>query len=482
MKLTNEQQNAVDEFLTERDVKVVAYAGAGKTSTLVAMANADENRGGLYIAFNKRIAEEADQKFPFNVRCSTAHSLAWRVISKQYEKEKMSKNPRMADAGVRQFSWASPANSREVVARTLRNFMQSDRSELTARDVPNLLNMGFVQAADDNADKAMRREVARTALEVWERMVDRRNRLPLGHDGYLKLWAMSKPTIPTDVLFMDEAQDLNPVLVGVVEKQNCQVVSVGDPHQQIYEWRGAIDALERLDGKRCRLTQSFRFGERIATEANRMLVKLGETHPLQGTEEVDWTGSYKKEEPILHVNAILCRSNGGVIRHAADAFDNEKEVFIPGGVEELKAWVQDAARLDAGLPAYPGELMGFKNWTEVKEFAQTVDGSHLAVFVRLYEDYGEKELLRILNRVLKEPDDRALTISTTHKAKGLEWDSVAISEDFMIGASENDGSRKKVPASQVRLLYVAMTRAKAQLYMPSGLLYAYESADVTGLK
>jgi hypothetical protein len=44
-------------------VKVKAYAGAGKTSTL-RMAAELRPRRGLYLAFNKEIANEAARKFP----------------------------------------------------------------------------------------------------------------------------------------------------------------------------------------------------------------------------------------------------------------------------------------------------------------------------------------------------------------------------------------------------------------------------------
>lgn len=485
MKLTNEQQIAVDEFETERDVKVIAYAGAGKTSTLVAMANADEARGGLYIAFNKRIAEEADAKFPFNVRCSTAHSLAFRAIRNQYEMDKLTKNPRMTDAmGSGSIGAISGANSRELVARTLRAFMQSSDAQISNRHVPNLEKLGFVGGDTSDAQaKALKGECVRWADKIWERMINRNNRLPMGHDGYLKLWALGKPSIPADVLFMDEAQDLNPVLIGVLKRQNCQVVAVGDSHQQIYDWRGAVDALELLDGKRCYLTQSFRFGPEIAEQANDVLRMLGETKPLHGAGRPGTLTPYQKGEWAgQRAEAILCRSNGGVIANAAQAFDNDLDVYIPGGVEELKSWVQDADMLQGGYPARPGELMGFASWDAVKEFSGTLDGSHLSVFVKLVENYGCAELRRILDRVLKSPDDRALTISTAHKAKGLEWDSVALDEDFMIGAAESDGGKKKVSASQVRLLYVAMTRAKHHLQMPKGLISAYHYAEVTGLK
>ena len=79
MQLTDEQTRAVDLFRTSRSLKVHAFAGAGKTSTLTAMARTTRRRG-LYLAFNKAIADEARGKFPDTVDCRTTHSIAFRAV------------------------------------------------------------------------------------------------------------------------------------------------------------------------------------------------------------------------------------------------------------------------------------------------------------------------------------------------------------------------------------------------------------------
>lgn len=66
----------------------------------------------------------------------------------------------------------------------------------------------------------------------------------------------------------------------------------------------------------------------------------------------------------------------------------------------------------------------------------------------------------------KNSDDEALTISTIHSAKGLEWDSV-----FIIGAvdgrfpSAYSFNSEEEMDEELRLMYVAMTRAKNNLYI-----------------
>lgn len=66
----------------------------------------------------------------------------------------------------------------------------------------------------------------------------------------------------------------------------------------------------------------------------------------------------------------------------------------------------------------------------------------------------------------KNSDDEALTISTIHSAKGLEWDSV-----FIIGAvdgrfpSAYSFNSEEEMDEELRLMYVATTRAKNNLYI-----------------
>lgn len=79
--LTREQAAIVEAAPKLRPgecLRVIAFAGAGKTSTLRAVARAMDGRRGLYVAFNKSIAQEARARFPDTVRCQTMHSVAGR--------------------------------------------------------------------------------------------------------------------------------------------------------------------------------------------------------------------------------------------------------------------------------------------------------------------------------------------------------------------------------------------------------------------
>ncbi len=81
-------------------------------------------------------------------------------------------------------------------------------------------------------------------------------------------------------------------------------------------------------------------------------------------------------------------------------------------------------------------------------------------------DVGSHEEFKGERRLFEQNKEEALTLTTIHQAKGLEWEAV-----FIIGFCEYDFPHAKALASpesleeERRLLYVAVTRAKATLYI-----------------
>ncbi len=106
----------------------------------------------------------------------------------------------------------------------------------------------------------------------------------------------------------DEAQDADPLMLGILLKQrNTQVIYVGDAHQQIYAWRGAVNAMQQLPLPESRLTTSFRFGEEIAFNANALLGAFNETVPLLGNPHAQFQSG--QQAPYQNAGCYLCRTN-----------------------------------------------------------------------------------------------------------------------------------------------------------------------------
>ena len=93
-------------------------------------------------------------------------------------------------------------------------------------------------------------------------------------------------------------------------------------------------------------------------------------------------------------------------------------------------------------------------------------------FVALVQKYGPKALWAAIKRSAPSEELGDVTVSTAHKAKGMEWSSVFVANDF---AQAGD---QMLPRSEAdaRLFYVAITRAKNTLSVNPDLLAAYSNA------
>ncbi|XFB06474.1 UvrD-helicase domain-containing protein, partial [Azotobacter salinestris] len=132
----------------------------------------------------------------------------------------------------------------------------------------------------------------------------------------------------------DEAQDINPVIAGLLAQQAAYgmgVVVCGDGHQMLYRFRGAVDALDApwlADAEVHYLTQSFRFGPAAAHVANMLLHFKGERRQLAGLGQQ--TRIAKTLPADLEHWAILCRTVVGVIEAALAWVETGAKIFWVG--------------------------------------------------------------------------------------------------------------------------------------------------------
>jgi hypothetical protein len=470
---TDEQYEALARFKTGRSMKINAFAGTGKTSTLTLLAHS-RTSSGVYLAFNRSIANEAKGKFPKNVDCRTTHSIAWRTVQPAYRfssgkmQAKLFANQLADVLALKDHTFGSTfaltsTQRAHLIIRTVIRFCQSDREKIELDHVPaygRLLGLpqSIINEIKDNTLSFSR--------NVWRQMIDPRSQMPLGHDGYLKLWALGHPKFSADFILLDEAQDTNPAVLGVLKEQQTQIVYVGDRHQQIYEWRGAINAMQKIVvPEEAYLTQSFRFGKAIADVASKIIATLGEKRLLRGNPGVQsQIGFYGGK------TTILARTNATVLREVLGTLSRNERPHVLGGVEELKRLVRDVFELKEGKPGVSPEFFGFTSWQQVVAFAGSEEGEDIRTFVQLVEQNGERKLWAALCGAHDDETTADCIISTAHKAKGREWDNVSISEDFGGTRLSNKGGS---PEEEIRLFYVAITRAKRNLNVDQSMLQVF---------
>jgi superfamily I DNA/RNA helicase len=457
MQPTAEQQAAVDAFRTGGSLVLEAAAGSGKTTTLKLLAKATPHRRGVYVAYNRAIATDAKRSFPPNVECATAHSLAYRAVAGPYKHRlNAGRQPTWKTAELLRINSSARIGGRAIppprvarlVMETVGRFCNSADRELAVRHVPGVNGL-------EESDLA--REVADLVLPLAERAwLDLRNpggSLRFDHDVYLKLWSLTDPHLPFDFVLLDEAQDANPVIAYIVQSQDhAQQVMVGDACQAIYGWRGAQDAMSTfVADRRLALTRSFRFGPRIAGEANKWLELLDARLRVEGHPPIESVVGVG----LGDTDAVLCRTNAGAIARVMEAHAQGRKVALVGGGEQAKALAEASIELKAGRGCSHPELFAFQTWGEVQQYVgEDHGGRDLAVFVKLIDEHGPEAVIRATSRLIEEKD-ADLVVSTAHKAKGREWSSVAIGNDFQ----DPDHSDRAMTREEQMLAYVSVTRA-----------------------
>lgn len=477
---TEEQQAIVDA--QEHDVVINAFAGTGKTATLIAYAAARPRRRILYLAFNRSIAEEAQARFGQNVKARTSHSLAFSRVGKDFnhklgnprardvllflqEKEAL---PRIAPCDEYAFAQAALQRVRDFFADGSREAQIGDAAASVHHRMPSGELVGS-------------QAVVLAARAVWEAMRDRGGSMPMPHDGYLKLYQLSAPDLSkiADIVMLDEAQDTTPAVLSIVQQQRIGKVVVGDRHQGIYGFRGALDAMSRMtQAREYALTTSFRFGPPIARVANLLLsIYCGERRRLVGAGGREPTGP--------RTLAQLWRTNAGLFGAAVAWLDARGAAgpglhFVGGADAYQFELIADAWRLRCGETADIADpfVRKFSSLDALQDYALAVDDKELLTRIGIVERFGQRipALVERVRAAHVAPEAAGLQLSTVHRAKGLEWDCVQLGDDFPDLLSEEglprtwrflgrpaSGDDAVLPKEEANIAYVAPTRARCEL-------------------
>ncbi|WP_028491684.1 UvrD-helicase domain-containing protein [Thioalkalivibrio sp. ALE19] len=507
MKPTREQQ-AVIEARGDRDLAVNALAGAAKTTTLEMRARANPNRKILYVAFNKAIETEARKRFPSNVTCKTTHALAFRQFGRRFANADQLREPRAADAqrvfSVKALKDRGPGYIR-ILLETVQQYMASSDREIGPQHVPETTRKGLGFPVD---------MIVPHATHLWERMKDvRDDRMPMPHDGYLKLFQLSGPQFGGmfDEIDLDEAQDTNPALFDVFRsQQGIQKVAVGDTHQSIYGFRGAMDVMQSMEGaETLALTGSFRFGPELAEVANLILGDfLNSEYLLSGLGE---RTDIRTGGDFLHDSQPACllyRTNGGLFQAAAYLLENAPRQHWVGGLKSYGLnTIMDVYRLYSGEKREIRDPMirRFRDLDEAQEYASAAGDNDLLSRIRIVMRYGDhipQLLSHLRDAECSDPNQADIILTTAHRAKGREFDRVVIGNDFVRTMYEprakgiGEESALRVPRifgwlpderdhalpseEELRLLYMAVTRGRREVRLNRDLVSLWNWARGVG--
>ena len=315
---------------------------------------------------------------------------------------------------------------------------------------------------------------------------------------------------------VDEYQDISPLQHALLDEWlggHSDLCVVGDPNQTIYSFTGASAAFlqgfaNRFDGSTVvELTTNYRSTPAIVETANRLLrgensmaelVAANRESAAQPvvprafdsvSDELNWVAYSVRQRleqgvPASQI-AILYRVNG-----QSEAIENalarqNVEYQLRGGqrffarpeivqamlalraeaispsAKPLFQTVSDICR-SLGWQSQPPEHSGAtrEKWESLNALIGILDElDSAATIMDFVAELDERQ------RSQHEPTKEAVTLSTIHAAKGLEWQVVyvvGLTEGYLpIAYAESDAAI----AEERRLLYVAITRARTSLQL-----------------
>lgn len=308
-----------------------------------------------------------------------------------------------------------------------------------------------------------------------------------------------EPTkIGKTVLVIDEAQDMDAdeyALVGALMRQNeeMRVIAVGDDDQNIYQFRGSDSKYMRsfitdFQATQYEMTDNYRSCRNIVQFSDNYIQRLSNRMKKQGCRAI------RQETGLVHLTKYASsnlytpiinqlKSNGIKGSVCVMTNTNEEAVQMAGlllkegfrtkliqsgssfrlaDLAEIRYFMKQIDKLTSS------PVISEPAWKEAKDktllsYSQSDLLDYLRAFFQAFESTNRVKYRSDLGDFVFESniedfcfaDKQTVLVSTIHKTKGREFDTVYL----MLARNEEDS------AQNIRKLYVGMTRARDSLYI-----------------
>jgi DNA helicase II / ATP-dependent DNA helicase PcrA len=477
------EQERIFLFIKRRkeNVLIKAYAGAGKTSTIVeAVKLLPKDKNIMFLAFNKHIQEELKTKLPEYVRCYTTYGLGTSAIKRKYG-DSIQFDEFKVDKIIlkKSKSWGLKdefKNDDEILfyQDSIKKIVNLCRLTLT-------LKPEFVPYIAERYDINIRKpnDIKRVLKVLDEVTVDRKS---FDYTDMIYLPAIDNSIwmFPQDYVFVDEVQDLNRCQIRIIEKilkrdklsekLIGRLITVGDFFQGVYGFNAAdeksFEWFEKYPNtKILPLSVSFRCSKNVIKRAQEIVpdIKALDDAP----DGIVRDGNVLTE--AQSGDFILCRTTMPLVKLFFEFLTQEKKAIIKGsdiGVHliELIGKINNIPKL---VSFWEDELESFRKDLKASGVINPYEHSG---YVALEDKVMTLLFLARLSNSIVDLKDKIRTIftdeikgiclSTVHKIKGLEANRVFIIRPDLL-PMKNVKSWQYI--QEKNLEYVAVTRAKLEL-------------------
>lgn len=451
-------------------IVIEAVAGSGKTFSVVQAAKLVHGDVG-FVAFNKHIATELAEKLPeCDVR--TLHSLGMRAVTLAYGSVQVdtSKIYKLLKPKLERFEWKE-ANQMSNAAQKIIGLLKGNLLEPSPKNIRDLMFYHGIECPREW--KFFSELIAQTLMTA------NFNTKKISFDDMVCMPVEDDlPCHKYDVLFVDEAQDLNPAQLELILKSikpDGRIIAVGDRKQSIYGFRGA-DAdsipkiIERLNAKVLPLSITYRCPTKVVDIAKRIVPDI-QAAPEAIEGEVKTIEEWQLLDEITTGDLALCRYNAPLVAPAFHLIKNGIKAIIKGKdigknlikiIKDLKA--RDIENLEYKLKQWT--LTEVNKAEKRNQNPQMIIDKTNCIYSFLDGDIKSiEELIRHIESIFSDGKGE-VTFSSIHKAKGLEADNVFIIQPELMPCRYATQEWEKV--QEENIWYVAVTRAKKKLIYVMG--------------
>ena len=483
-------QLAIIDFIRngQGNLVVEASAGSGKTYTLMkCVEEIPGDKSILLSAFNRDIATVLKRKAKdmFNVNVSTLHGLGLQMLQRNFPNE---------DLILDEFKYKSYLNTNIKSLSSINTYSLSKRD--FARYMSNIeafINFGrcylcetvkdleFIEDRYDITTIADEKEVALDILEYGKKnlsQIDYTDMIWLPNVLYCKPLGMLY-----DWIILDEAQDLSVCQREIVlkcRKINTRMLFFGDSEQSLYSFASSDpESFKRLkelpNTISLPLSISYRCAKNIVDFAQKIVPTIEANN--DGRE-----GEIKYDvglDEIQDGDMVLCRNNAPLMQVYVDFIKQGKKCFIRGkdiglnlknmvkrtGIEVLNKSLQEDGvfvRLYDTLFDMINEIVCKYNvtYSDAVESAAISNRLDMIKALEILSDdiNTSAELIAKIDGIFSDRKKGGISLSTIHKAKGLEAENVYIACRHLMPSSR--AKKDWEIRQEYNLMYVAYTRAK----------------------
>lgn len=400
-------------------VAVKSVAGSGKTTTLLELSKIHSTKRILYIAFNKSLISEVRDKLRerkiTNMIPYTFDALMRDVFIVRTKIE----NPDIIDLKPQNLpnvvSWfeKKPNKLKKFFVKNYNKFCNqteySDMKQFCERTL----------GGDKNLLNTMWEKTLKYDLITFDSI---RKLVELNH------WCIDYLDRKYDMIFIDESQDFdNTMLKILLEDSRIPKLFVGDTRQAIYEWKGSINAFDKLPSTALILEfySTFRVGNPACNEIR---------------------------EKFENCWMISKSSNITTIRY--DVIPTEKYVYLFRSWKSLMLSAQNLPNI--WINNYSSQINYIKSlhtrlqYGNVEEDDLEEYSDDLPKFLLKLSLEDLEKLIDGMERNIVDKKDCAIEMYTIHTYKGLESDIVRIYNDIDV-------------RNEINLHYVALTRGMREI-------------------